>query len=108
MQKLRLSMYLLFLQGIFLLYFAYKSGYYTVYVIFAILNFTLVFGLGRKNKTAVKTALVYKGIDLFLSMLYLIAGDIFSGISAAIDLVIVHDIIGYIQEVTSVDENEEA
>lgn len=97
MKKLRLSIYLLFLQGFFLLYFAYQSGYYTVYVLFALLNFILASGLSRENRTAVKASLIYKGIDLFLSVLYLMAGDVLSGISAAVDLLIVHDIIGYIQ-----------
>ncbi|WP_461863257.1 hypothetical protein [Thermococcus sp.] len=107
MKELRISTYLLFLQGFFLLYFAYQTGYYTVYVLFALLNFFLASGLTRENRSAVKATLIYKGIDLFLSVLYLMAGDILSGISAAVDLVIVHDIIGYIQRVTPATEKDE-
>ncbi|WP_456396767.1 hypothetical protein [Thermococcus sp.] len=106
MKKLRLSIYLLFLQGFFLLYFAYQSGYYAVYVLFALLNFLLASGLSRENRTAVKASLIYKGIDLFLSVLYLMAGDVLSGISAAVDLLIVHDIIGYIQGIQAEEKSQ--
>ena len=44
-------------------------------------------------------ALIYAGIEFFFALLFLIAGNIYSAVDAAISFFILHDILGYIQAV---------
>lgn len=88
---MKLAAYLLFLQAFFLLYYSRESN---IYLAFGVLNFLLAWGLIRGNKRVVKITLIYKGLDLFFSVLMLMAGSLSSGISALIDFVIIHDLVG--------------
>ncbi|AIF69579.1 hypothetical protein PAP_05895 [Palaeococcus pacificus DY20341] len=93
---MKLSIYLLFLQAFFLLYYFIKASGVSAYtyLAFGVLNFVLAWGLIRGERRAVKATLIYKGIDLFFSILMLMAGSLGAGISALIDFVIIHDLVG--------------
>lgn len=88
---MKLAAYLLFLQALFLLYYSKESN---IYLAFGVLNFLLAWGLIRGNKGVMKITLIYKGLDLFFSVLMLMAGSLSSGISALIDFIIIHDLVG--------------
>jgi len=92
----KLSAYLLFLQAFFLLYGFEKSagGLSYIYLSFGVLNVLLAGGLLRGYRSAAKITLIYKGIDLFLAILMLIAGALFHAINAGIDILIIHDLVG--------------
>jgi len=87
------AVYLLFLQAFFLLYY-YTSERSLIYLLFGVLNFVLAWAILKGEKRAVKITLVYKGLDLFFSILMLMSGVLSAGISALIDFVIIHDLIG--------------
>lgn len=93
---MRLSVYLLFLQAFFLLYTFEKSagGLSYIYLGFGALNVLLGWGLLKGYKRAAKITLIYKGIDLFLAILMLIAGVLLQAINAGIDILIIHDLVG--------------
>ncbi|AEC51309.1 hypothetical protein PNA2_0392 [Pyrococcus sp. NA2] len=68
------------------------------YLLFSILCFLLAFGVRNEVKIAIKIALIYSGLEFLLALLLLIAGNILSGVDAAISLLIAYDILGYIQK----------
>ena len=98
MKPLRLATYLLSLNGILLLYYAYAWSS-IVYLAFALFSLLLAYGVGAENRTAVKVALIYALVEFFFALLFLIAGNIYSAVDAAISFFILHDILGYIQAV---------
>jgi len=98
MKRLQLATYLLAIDGFLLLYYAY-SWASLVYLSFALFSLILAYGVGRENRTAIKVALVYAGAEFFFGLLFLIAGNIYSAVDAAISFFILHDILGYIHDV---------
>ena len=98
MKRLALATLLLSINGVLLLYYAYAWGS-LVYLAFALLSLLLAYGVGRENRRAIKVALIYAGIEFFFALLFLIAGNVYSAVDAAITFLILHDIIGYIQDV---------
>ncbi|WP_297508698.1 hypothetical protein [Thermococcus sp.] len=98
MRPLQLSTYLLVLYGFLLLGEAYYSSS-TVYLAFALFTLLLAYFVGRKNRTAVKVALIYAGITLFVSILSLMYGKLGMALDAVISFFIVHDILSYIEMV---------
>ncbi|WP_148881950.1 hypothetical protein [Thermococcus aciditolerans] len=106
MKRLALATLLLSINGVLLLYYAYSWGS-LVYLAFALLSLVLAYGVGAENRTAVKVALIYSAIEFFFALLFLIAGNLFSAIDAAISFFILHDILGYIKEVTLEEDGEE-
>jgi len=90
---MKLAAYLLFLQAFFLIYYCAVERA-LIYFPFGLLNFVLAWAILKGEKRAVKIALVYKGLDLFFSILMLMSGVLSAGISALIDFVIIHDLIG--------------
>jgi predicted membrane protein len=107
MKRLSLATLLLFINGVMLLYYAYAWNS-IVYLLFAFLSLILAYGVRRENRTAIKVALIYVGINFFLALLFLIAGNLFSAVDAAISFFVIHDILGYIQEVYREEESEGA
>ncbi|WP_297420296.1 hypothetical protein [Thermococcus sp.] len=108
MKRLQLATYLLAIDGVLLLYYSY-SWSSMVYLAFALFTLVLAYGVGRENRTAIKVALVYTGLEFFFGLLFLIAGNIYSAVDAAISFFIMHDILGYIQDVYREEkEREEA
>ena len=103
LRPLQLATYLLALNGILLLYYAYAWSS-LVYLIFAIFSLLLAYGVGQENKGAIKVALIYAGLEFFFGLLFLIAGNIYSAVDAAISFFILHDILGYIQAVYRTEE----
>ncbi|WP_048146538.1 hypothetical protein [Pyrococcus abyssi] len=95
MAMLRTATYLLFLNGFLLLAYGKNAP---VYLAFSVLSFILAFGVMKEVKFAIKVALVYSGVNFFFALLFLMAGNLSSSIDAAISLLIVHDILGYIQK----------
>nr|WP_297464656.1 hypothetical protein [Thermococcus sp.] len=106
MKRLQLATYLLAIYGFLLLYYAYSWGS-LVYLAFALLNLSLAYGVGRENRTAIKVALIYSALEFFFGLLFLIAGNLYSAVDAAISFFIMHDILGYIQEVYRKEKDEE-
>ena len=106
MKRLQLATYLLAIDGILLLYYAYAWSS-TVYLSFALLTLILAYGVGRENRAAIKVALIYAGAEFFFGLLFLIAGSIYSAVDAAISFFIIHDILGYIQDVYREEKGEE-
>ncbi|ACJ16491.1 hypothetical protein TON_1003 [Thermococcus onnurineus NA1] len=104
MKRLTLATYLLFLNGFLLLYYAYSFGS-VVYLVFGLLSMALAYGLTQESRTAIKIALIYAAIEFFFALLFLIAGNIWSVVDAAVSFFILHDILGYIQEVAG-EESE--
>ncbi|ASJ07500.1 hypothetical protein [Thermococcus pacificus] len=98
MKRLGLATLLLSINGLLLLYYAYAWSS-LVYLAFALFSLLLAYGVGRENRTAVKVALIYAGMAFFFGLLFLIAGNLYSAVDAAISFFIMHDILGYIQEV---------
>ena len=98
MEPPKLATYLLAIYGFLLLYHAYTWGS-PVYLAFALLSLSLAYGIGRENRTAIKVALIYSALEFFFGLLFLIAGNLYSAVDAAISFFIMHDILGYIQEV---------
>ncbi|WP_324736264.1 hypothetical protein VFC49_03970 [Thermococcus sp. SY098] len=90
---MKLAVYLLFLQAFFLLYY-YVSENSLIYLIFGLLNFVLAWAILRGESRAVKITLVYKGLDLFFSILMVMSGVLSAGISGLIDFLIIHDLVG--------------
>lgn len=105
MKRLALATLLLFVNGILLLYYAYAGGS-GVYLAFGLLSVGLSYGVSKEHRKAIQLALIYAGANLFLSLLFLIAGNLYSAVDAGISFFIVHDIIGYVQEVYR-EENED-
>ncbi|BAA30906.1 hypothetical protein [Pyrococcus horikoshii] len=93
---LRIATYSLLLNGILLLAYYYINSSY-VYLAFSIFSFMLALGIKNEIRLAIKITLVYSGIEFFLALLLLMAGNITSSIDAIISLLILHDIIGYAQ-----------
>ena len=106
MKRLQLATYLLAIDGFLLLYYAY-SWASLVYLSFALFTLVLAYGVGRENRTAIKVALIYAGAEFFFGLLFLIAGSLYSAVDAAISFFIMHDILGYIQEVYREEKGEE-
>ncbi|WP_297501056.1 hypothetical protein [Thermococcus sp.] len=98
MKPLQLSTYLLTLYGFLLLGQAYYSSS-QVYLAFAIFTLILAYFVGRENRTAVKVALIYAGITLFVSILSLMYGKLGMAVDAVIGFFIIHDILSYIEMV---------
>ncbi|WP_297064945.1 hypothetical protein [Thermococcus sp.] len=94
----KLATYLLTINGILLLGYAYYWSS-IVYLSFGLLNLLLAYGVGVENRTAIKVALIYIAINLFIAIFYLISGNIYSAIDAAISFFIMHDILSYIEMV---------
>jgi len=93
---MKVAVYLLFLQSFFLLYYsasAFGSERYML-LIFGLLNFLLAWGIVRGESRAIKITIAYKGIDFFFALLMLMGGATFQSLNAAIDLAILHDLIG--------------
>ena len=90
---MKLAVYLLFLQAFFLLYY-YVSENSLIYLAFGLLNFVLAWAILKGESRAVKITLVYKGLDLFFSILMLMSGVLSAGISGLIDFLIIHDLVG--------------
>ncbi|ANF21870.1 hypothetical protein [Thermococcus piezophilus] len=109
MKRLTLATYLLFLNGFLLLYYAYSFGS-IVYLAFGLLSMGLAYGLVKENRTTIKIALIYSAIEFFFALLFLIAGNLLSAVDATISFLTLHDILGYIQEVTreEIDGKEKA
>ncbi|AAL81960.1 hypothetical protein PFDSM3638_09235 [Pyrococcus furiosus DSM 3638] len=93
MKPLKLATYLLILNSFLLLLYSYS-----IYYAFAIFSFVLAIGVMKRIRLAIKLALIYAGIELFFSLLFLMAGNIASAVDATISLLILHDIISYVQE----------
>jgi predicted membrane protein len=106
MRRLGLATSLLSINGILLLYYAYTWSS-MVYLAFALFSLLLAYGVGQENKTAIKVAIIYAGIEFFFALLFLIAGNLYSAIDAAISFFILHDILGYIQQVYREEHPEE-
>ncbi|WP_297437134.1 hypothetical protein [Thermococcus sp.] len=104
MKRLSLATLLLFINGVMLLYYAYAWNS-IIYLLFAFLSLILAYGVRRENRTAIKVALIYVGINFFLALLFLIAGNLFSAVDATISFFVIHDILGYIQAVYQEEEN---
>ncbi|WP_099211851.1 hypothetical protein [Thermococcus henrietii] len=102
----RLATYLLTINGILLLGYAYYWSSVT-YLFFGLLNLVLAYGVGRENRRAIKVALVYIAIEFFLALFYLISGDIYSAVDAAISFFIMHDILSYIELVYKEEKEAE-
>ncbi|MBO8175567.1 MAG: hypothetical protein H0Z18_09945 [Thermococcus sp.] len=90
---MKLAVYLLFLQAFFLFYF-YVNERALIYLLFGVLNFVLAWAILKGEKRAVKITLVYKGLDLFFSILMLMSGILSAGVSGLIDFLIIHDLVG--------------
>lgn len=90
---MKLTVYLLFLQAFFLLYY-YVSENSLIYLTFGLLNFVLAWAIFKGESRAVKITLAYKGLDLFFSILMLMSGVLSAGISGLIDFLIIHDLVG--------------
>ena len=90
---MKLTVYLLFLQAFFLLYY-YVSENSLIYLTFGLLNFVLAWAILKGESRAVKITLVYKGLDLFFSILMVMSGVLSAGISGLIDFLIIHDLVG--------------
>lgn len=105
MKRLRVASSLLFLSGVLLIYYAYylKSP---LYLVFAVFNMGLAYGVAAENKTAIKVALVYAGVTFFFSLLFLIAGNLMAFVEVLISFFIIHDILGYVKEVVREEEME--
>lgn len=78
-----------------------------IYGSFVLIDLALAYGLYVENRTAVKLALIYLGIDLFLAIAYLMAGVILKGVVAFLDFLAIHDIVGYIERVVEEESREE-
>jgi len=95
LKPLRLATYLLTINGVLLLGYAYYWSS-PVYLAFALFSLLLAYGTGVENRTAVKVALIYALVEFFFALLFLIAGNVYSAVDAAISFFILHDILGYI------------
>ncbi|WP_456422793.1 hypothetical protein [Thermococcus sp.] len=102
----RLATYMLTINGVLLLGYAYYWGS-LVYLFFGLLNLILAYGVGRENRTAIKVALVYIAINFFIALFYLISGNLYSAVDVAISFLIMHDILSYIQVVYQEETAEE-
>jgi hypothetical protein len=78
-----------------------------IYGTFALFDVLLALAIYRRNRTAVKVALVYLGLDFFMATFYLIAGALLKGIIAFLDFLALHDMVSYIERVMK-EEKEEA
>ncbi|NJE05445.1 hypothetical protein E3E36_04665 [Thermococcus sp. M36] len=106
MKPLRLATFLLSINGLMLLYYAY-SWSSAVYLTFALLSLVLAYGVRRENRTAIKAALIYSGASFFLALLFLIAGNLYSAVDTAVNFFILHDILDYIKEAAGPEEGTE-
>ncbi|ASJ03125.1 hypothetical protein A3L09_07595 [Thermococcus profundus] len=93
--ELKVTAAVLAIQGLLALYTA--QSYPRVYLPFAALDFLLAYLVYTKSNTAVKVALIYLGIDLFLAIFYLIAGVLLKGVVAFLDFLAIHDMVSYIE-----------
>ncbi|WP_297486763.1 hypothetical protein [Thermococcus sp.] len=96
MARLKLAAGVLLFQAAVNSYQSMKSPW--VYLPFVALDLILALGVWKENRPAIKVALVYLGIDLFLAIFYLMAGVYLQGITAILDFLGVHNLIGYIME----------
>ncbi|HDZ35715.1 MAG TPA: hypothetical protein ENH81_02220 [Thermococcus sp.] len=105
MKRLALATLLLSINGVMLLYYAYSwsSG---IYLAFALMSLLLAYGVGRENRTAIKVALIYVAVEFFFALLFLIAGNVWSAVDAAVSFFVLHDILGYIQEVAGEEQEK--
>ncbi len=101
----RLATYMLTVNGILILGYAYYWGS-LVYLFFGLLNLVLAYGVGRENRRAIKVALVYIAINFFIALFYLISGNIYSAVDAAISFFIMHDLLSYIELVYREEQEE--
>ncbi|AEH23835.1 hypothetical protein [Pyrococcus yayanosii] len=97
MKPLKLATSLLFLNGLLLLYYAHSLGS-RAYLAFSLFSIGLALGLLWESRKAVKVALIYAASEFFFALLFLMAGNVLSAIDAGISLLIIHDIIGYIEK----------
>ncbi|WP_297468300.1 hypothetical protein [Thermococcus sp.] len=102
----KLATYLLTINGILILGYAYYWSS-VVYLFFGLLNLILAYGVGVENRTAIKVALIYIAINLFIAIFYLISGNIYSAVDAAISFFIMHDILSYIEMVYKQEKEAE-
>jgi len=94
--ELRVTVTVLVVQGILALYWVREFPF--VYLTFGLLDFLLAWGVYIKNRTAVKVALVYLAVDLFLAIFYLISGVLLKAPIAVLDFLAIHDMVSYIEE----------
>jgi len=102
MARLQLAVGVLLYQAAVNSYQSIKAPW--VYLPFVALDLILALGVWRENRPAIKVALVYLGIDLFLAIFYLMAGVYLQGVTAILDFLAVHNLIGYIMEQARMEE----
>ncbi|ASJ16177.1 hypothetical protein A3L04_03320 [Thermococcus chitonophagus] len=95
MKPLQLASYLLALNAVLIFVMYQGSGLYQA---FGLLSLLLAVGVRSEVKIAIKTALIYAGAEFFFALLYLMVGNLLSAIDAGINLLIIHDILTYVQE----------
>jgi len=103
--SLNVAVAVLIAQALLLVY-QYYAHRYSTYPIFIAIDIGLAYGTWRRNRIVIGISLVYLGIDLFLAIMYLIAGVLLKGVIAIIDFLAIHDIVSYIGLV--VREREES
>jgi hypothetical protein len=106
MKPLQLSTYLLALYGFILLGEAYYSSS-IIHLAFALFTLLLAYFVGRENRTAVKVALIYAGITLFVSILALMYGRLGMVVDGTISFLVIHDILKYIEMIYQREKGEE-
>jgi hypothetical protein len=92
----RLATYLLALNGLLLLGYAYRWSSVT-YLFFGLLNLALAYGVGRENRGVIKVALVYAALEFLFALFYLISGNLYSAVDVLMSFIIMHDILSYIK-----------
>ncbi len=103
--SLNVAVTVLVVQALLLVYQYYAHRYVT-YPFFVILDLGLAYGTWRRNRIVIGVSLVYLGIDLFLAIMYLIAGVLLKGVIAFIDFLAIHDIVSYIMSVSTAEPEE--
>ncbi len=101
---LKVTVAVLLIQAILLVY-QYSVHRYSTYPFFVAFDLILAYGVYRRSRIAVGVSLVYLGIDLFLAIMYLIAGVLLKGVIAFMDFLAIHDMVSYIGK--AVKEKEE-
>ncbi|MBP1910959.1 hypothetical protein [Thermococcus stetteri] len=105
LKPLMVSTLLLTIYGLMFMAYYYRTGS-EVYLAFSLFALALAYGTGKENRTAVKIALVFAGLEFLMALFYLMSGALLYAVDAAMSFFIIHDIMSYIGKVYREEKEE--
>ena len=104
-KPLFLSVFILILYGLIFLGQYYMNGSF-IYLIFGLFVLVLAYGVVMKSKVAITVALLFSAFEFLMALFYLMSGAVLYAVDAVMSFLLLHDLIGYIEESQKQEKEE--